>query len=122
MIELLEGARILIASVFVLFLPGFSLSFALFPKKDEIDWIERIALSFGLSIAIIPLLVFYSNFLFGIKINLITIASIVILTIFAGYFAYFKRKNQAFRSALPQKITKKHLDKQNIYSKANYGG
>ena len=36
----------------VLFLPGNSLIAALFPAKCDIDGIERIALSFGLSIAI----------------------------------------------------------------------
>ena len=57
------------------------LSFIIF-DEDEIDAIERIALSFGLSIALAPLLIFYLNYLFGIKITFInsTIA-ILILTI-----------------------------------------
>jgi uncharacterized membrane protein len=122
MLEILEAIKIILGSVFVLFLPGFSLSYALFPKKDEIDWIERIALSFGLSIAVIPLLVFYSNFLFGIKINIVTVSLIVVLTTFAGYFAYFKRKNSHVHKALLPKVMKKGREKQNIYSKANYGG
>jgi len=33
-------------------------------------WIERIALSFALSIAVVPLVVFYLN-LIGVKINLL---------------------------------------------------
>jgi uncharacterized membrane protein len=122
MLEILEAIKIILGSVFILFLPGFSLSYALFPKKDEIDWIERLALSFGLSIAVIPLLVFYSNFIFGIKINLVTVSLIVVLTTFAGYLAYFKRKTSPLHKALPQKIMKKGQEKQNIYSKANYGG
>jgi len=40
----------------VLFLPGYSLIAALFPRKDDLDGIERIALSFGLSIAVVPLI------------------------------------------------------------------
>jgi len=67
--------------IFVLFIPGLAWSFIFFNKK-EIDWIERIALSFGLSIAIIPLTVFYLNFLFKIKITLINISLITaILTV-----------------------------------------
>jgi uncharacterized membrane protein len=33
----------------VLFLPGYALIAALFPRKDDLDGIERIALSFGLT-------------------------------------------------------------------------
>jgi uncharacterized membrane protein len=40
----------------VLFLPGYALIAALFPGKDDLDGIERIALSFGLSIAVVPLI------------------------------------------------------------------
>ena len=51
----------LLAILLVLFVPGYVLVAALFPggvlpEKPEIDWIERIALSFGLSIAVVPLL------------------------------------------------------------------
>jgi len=65
----------------VLFLPGYVISF-LFFKKNKIDIIERIALSFALSIAIVPLLIFYLN-LIGMKINTLssalTIAGIIIV-------------------------------------------
>ena len=77
----IELIQILFGSLFVLFIPGFAWTFVFF-KKDEIDAIERIALSFGLSIALVPLLIFYLNYLFGIKITFInsTIA-ILILTL-----------------------------------------
>jgi len=48
--------RIILGLPLVLFLPGYSLITALFPGKDDLDGIARIALSFGLSIAITPLL------------------------------------------------------------------
>ena len=41
---------------FVLFLPGYALIAALFPAKSDLDGIERVALSFGLSIAVVPLI------------------------------------------------------------------
>jgi uncharacterized membrane protein len=72
----LEAFRIVFGSVYVLFLPGFLVTWIIFPKTTSfgshasggIDWLERIALSFALSIAIVPLVVFYLN-LVGLKIS-----------------------------------------------------
>lgn len=100
---LIEAARIILGSVFVLFLPGYVWSFVFF-KKDDIDIIERIALSFGLSIAIVPLIVFYLNWLFHIKINLIN-SSITILLISAiGY--YFSKHGISLKSERTANILK----------------
>jgi len=53
----------------VLFLPGYSLIAILFPRIDDLDGIERVALSFILSIAIVPLLGLVLNFTtFGIRL------------------------------------------------------
>lgn len=95
-LEYLESFRIVFGSVYVLFLPGFIISYIFFSKTkkfdsktneeegDSIDLIERIALSFALSIAIVPLAVFYLN-LMGIKINLLnstlTILGIIIISL-----------------------------------------
>ncbi|MGV8152631.1 MAG: DUF1616 domain-containing protein [Candidatus Nanoarchaeia archaeon] len=95
-LSILESFRIIFGSIYVLFLPGFIISFIFFPKtkkfeedketsaKDSIDIIERIALSFALSIAIVPLCVFYLN-LIGIKINLLnsflTILAIIFISL-----------------------------------------
>lgn len=48
--------RVLLALPLVLFIPGYSLIAALFPTDEDLDLIERIALSFGLSIAVVPLI------------------------------------------------------------------
>lgn len=48
--------RILLGPLTVLRLPGDSLIAALFPRKDNLEGIEWIVLSFGLSIAAVPLL------------------------------------------------------------------
>jgi uncharacterized membrane protein len=53
----------------VLFLPGYALIAALFPRKNDLDGIERLALSFGLSIAVVPLIGLGLNFTpFGIRL------------------------------------------------------
>lgn len=48
--------RVPVGLVMVLFLPGYALIAALFPRDDDLDGIERAALSFGLSIAVVPLI------------------------------------------------------------------
>ena len=46
--------RLLLGLAFVLFVPGYTLQAALFARADDLDSPERLALSFGLSIAVIP--------------------------------------------------------------------
>jgi len=45
--------RLFLGLAFVLFVPGYTLQAALFPCADDLDGPERLALSFGLSIAVI---------------------------------------------------------------------
>ena len=61
--------RVVLGLLLVLFLPGYSLVAALFPRRDDLDGIERIALSFGLSIAVVPLIGLALNYTpFGIRL------------------------------------------------------
>jgi uncharacterized membrane protein len=72
-------ARIVLGPLLVLFLPGYSLIAALFPGKDDLDGIERIALSFGLSIAVAPLLGLALNYTpFGIRL----VPILIVLSVF----------------------------------------
>lgn len=48
--------RTILGIPMVLFFPGYALISALFPRMNDLDGIERLALSFGLSIAVVPLL------------------------------------------------------------------
>ena len=83
--------RIILGLPLVLFLPGYSLIAALFPRKDDLDAIERIALSFGLSIAIVPLLGLALNYTpFGIRLFPILIV-LSIFTISLAIGAYVRR-------------------------------
>src|SRR2546428_1735225 len=79
----------------VLFVPGYVLVAALFPSNREYDWIERIALSIGLSIVVVPLLGLGLNFTpFGIRLVPI-LGTIDIFTDLVGLAAYWRRMQLA---------------------------
>jgi uncharacterized membrane protein len=60
----------------VIFAPGYALVAALFPGKEDLDWIERLALSLGLGIAVVPLIGLALNFTSsGITLTSIGIAT-----------------------------------------------
>ena len=51
-----EPLRIVVGFPFVLLLPGYCLVAALYPRRSDLQGPERLALSFGLSIAVVPLI------------------------------------------------------------------
>jgi hypothetical protein len=76
--------RYVLGSIFVLWLPGFTLIKALFPSKKEMDSIERIALSIGLSLAIVPIVGLLLNYTpWGIRLTPITISLLALTITFA---------------------------------------
>ncbi|HET8687596.1 MAG TPA: DUF1616 domain-containing protein, partial [Methanosarcina sp.] len=75
----------------VLFLPGYALIAALFPAKSDLDGIERTALSFGLSIAVVPLIGLGLNYTpWGIRPFPILISLSALIFIMCG-LAYLRR-------------------------------
>ncbi|HHN81219.1 MAG TPA: DUF1616 domain-containing protein [Methanomicrobia archaeon] len=72
----IEVVRQVVGIVFILFCPGYALIAALFTKKKDLDTIERIALSFGLSIAVVPLIGLGLNYTpWGIRLAPILVAN-----------------------------------------------
>ena len=57
-----EVLRIVIGLPFVLFFPGYVLMAALFPRREGLGGIERVALSFVMSITVVPLIGFILNY------------------------------------------------------------
>ncbi len=83
--------RQVLGLAFVLFLPGYAAVAALFPENDQIDGIERVALSFGLSIAIVPLIGLGLNFTpWGIRLDPI-LASVSAFIIGVSLVAWYRR-------------------------------
>jgi hypothetical protein len=54
--------RYIFGSALVLFLPGYSLTEALYAKRKDLDDLTKVALSFGLSLAVIPLMGLILNY------------------------------------------------------------
>ncbi|ALM76406.1 conserved membrane hypothetical protein [Thermococcus barophilus] len=76
---------------FVLFFPGYVFITSLFPNKKELDNLERLALSFGLSIAIVPLIGLGLNYTpWGIRLIPILV-SLTIFNLIFGILAVYRR-------------------------------
>ena len=76
-IPLLNSTPIRVALVLpvILFIPGYCLISALFPKEGDIDLMTRIALSIGVSVAVVPLIGLGLNFTpWGIRLDPIVIS------------------------------------------------
>ena len=84
--------RIILGIPFLLFFPGYTLVGALFPKREAMDGIQRMALSFGLSIAVVPLIGLILNYTpLGIRLEsiLFSVTSFIIMT---SVIAWFRRR------------------------------
>ncbi len=83
--------RILFGVAMVLFIPGYALIAALFPARGDLDGIERVALSFGLSIAVVPLVGLALNYTpWGIRLDPI-LASLTVFTLAMTGAAWYRR-------------------------------
>ena len=93
LIPVLSGSsiRTVISLPMVLFLPGYALVSVLFPEKDGLEGMERIALSIGINIAILPLIGLALSYTpWGIKeIPLLTSLSVITLLLCGA--AYVRR-------------------------------
>jgi uncharacterized membrane protein len=83
--------RIILALPVVLFIPGYCIVAALYPKDHDIELIERIALSFGLSIVVVPLIGYGLNFTpWGIRLEPVVIALCLFTLVMIG-IAHYRR-------------------------------
>ncbi|MFC1915597.1 DUF1616 domain-containing protein [Chloroflexota bacterium] len=83
--------RIVLGLPLVLFLPGYTLIAALFPKANTLDGIERVGLSFGLSLAAVPISALILNYTpWGIRLYPVLI-SLAIFIFVASIFAWYRR-------------------------------
>lgn len=104
-----EGpVRIIIGSLFLLFFPGYVLISVLFPRSSDPGPIERVALSIGISIAIVPLIGLILNYLpWGIRLIPILVSiDIFIIIVSAIACIRLARLNpqERFKLVIPARI------------------
>jgi len=86
-------ARYGLGSIFILWLPGYTLIKALFPTK-ELDNIERAALSIGMSLALVPIAGLLLNYTpWGVRVTPVTLSLLALTTTLAT--AAIIREHQA---------------------------
>jgi uncharacterized membrane protein len=84
--------RNILGTIFVLFIPGYTLIKTLFPRK-EIDNTERVALSIGMSLVLVPLVGLVLNYTpWGIRLTPLTL-SISTLTILLAILGMIREYN-----------------------------
>ena len=84
-------ARYALGSVIVLFLPGYSLVEALYPDEGSLSPLERLALSIGLSLALVPLVGLILNYTpWGIRLSPVVVALTILVASLLLVSAYRK--------------------------------
>jgi uncharacterized membrane protein len=106
--------RVLIGLPFILFFPGYALVVILFPENRSLEVIGRMALSAGLSIAVVPLVGYGLNFTsYGIRLEPLMWSLIAVDLVFCTLGLW--RRSRATDPFLPFKVsgflaaTKKNL-------------
>jgi hypothetical protein len=83
--------RFVVGGIFILYVPGFTLIEALYPKRDELERLERFALSVGLSIAVVPLVGLVLNYTpWGIRLDP-ALVSLAALTVVLGVVGVYRK-------------------------------
>ena len=86
--SILDGLRLFFGAIFILLLPGLVWSFVFFNRRG-VEWIERIAISFGLSIVVVTLSLFLVNRLIGVRITGFNSVMVIILVTILPVIAYY---------------------------------
>ena len=83
--------RIILGLPFILFFPGYTLLAALFPRRTDLRLIERVALSLGLSIAVVVLMGLMLNYTWGLGVYPI-VAALALFIFVTSAIAWYRRR------------------------------
>jgi uncharacterized membrane protein len=90
-----EPLRVALGLLLVLFFPGYVLVSALYPRREQLNGVERIALGLGLSLALVPLLCLALNFTpWGIRLTPIVV-TLSLWTLAIAAVAWLQRRRIA---------------------------
>jgi uncharacterized membrane protein len=102
----------LIILAITLTVPGYCLTLAFFPRKTELEELERFAFSFVFSMTFLPLLVLIENQILQIPINALTATASVLFLVAVGLLVWYYRtrsmkKEEAVAIWFPKLLGKK---------------
>jgi uncharacterized membrane protein len=81
----LAPIRLVLGFFYIFYVPGYCLQVALFPRQSDIDGIERVGLSLGLSIASLPVLMLLLDRLpWGLAFWAVVTGHLIMVVIFCG--------------------------------------
>jgi uncharacterized membrane protein len=91
-IMILETLRLILGLILVLFIPGFAILLAVYPKKKQISLEERIVLSLALSMGIVPLVTYFLNIFLKVPITETNSLLMIIAIVGIAIFCWFRKK------------------------------
>ncbi len=95
--------RYVFGTIYVLFLPGYALIEALYPEPQSLKPLERLALSIGLSLAVVPLIGLLLNYTpWGIRLDPIMASMTIFIVVMLMIAAY--RKYRLFTLSMHRRI------------------
>jgi hypothetical protein len=108
----LSYVRIVLGAIFILWLPGYTFIRALFPQNEptktnakNLDAIERISLSLGMSLALAPLVGLVLNFTaWGIRLAPVVLSLLALTLVFASVALVREQKSQKHDKATLQRL------------------
>lgn len=111
--------RVVLGLAFILFFPGYALQAALFPSSNDLDRMERVVVSFGLSVAVVPVLILVLNYTpWGIRLYPVVITLSLYMIVMSLIGIYRKKKlpdeekfKVLFSFKIPSWVEMSRLDK-----------
>lgn len=90
-LDQIPGLRAFVTVILIFFLPGFAWSFVFF-SSEQINKLERVVLSIGLSIALVTVSMYALNLALDVKVTGTNAVIDIIIITFAAVAFYFSRK------------------------------